>query len=259
METLSIGFVGGGRIVRIILAAWQKKGFRPKAVVVSDPNPGALNALQHALSGVDHRLIYDNAKAASQEVVFLAVHPPALGEVLPEIAPHLQKDALVISLAPKLRIAAITKLLHGHPRIVRTIPNAASIINQGYNPVAFGAAISHSEKQELLRWFALLGTTPEVDEAKLEAYALITAMGPTYLWFQLDELEALSRSFGLSPADAKEAIGEMIHGTAALLHNAGLAYEEVVDLIPVKPIGEHEAQIRGIYRDKLGVLYTKLK
>jgi hypothetical protein len=32
-----------------------------------------------------------------------------------------------------------------------------------------------------------------------------------------------------------------------------------MDLIPVKPIGESEAQIKGIYREKLIGLYEKIK
>jgi hypothetical protein len=34
---------------------------------------------------------------------------------------------------------------------------------------------------------------------------------------------------------------------------------EVMDLIPVKPLGEEEANIRNIYRTKLQGLYGKLK
>ena len=34
---------------------------------------------------------------------------------------------------------------------------------------------------------------------------------------------------------------------------------EVIDLIPVKPLGEEEANIRNIYRTKLQGLYSKLK
>jgi len=34
---------------------------------------------------------------------------------------------------------------------------------------------------------------------------------------------------------------------------------EVIDLIPVKPIGESEAQIKAIYNDKLIPLFEKIK
>ncbi|MFQ5630069.1 MAG: pyrroline-5-carboxylate reductase family protein [bacterium] len=63
----------------------------------------------------------------------MVVHPPAMREVLPEIAPHLQKNTVVISLAPKFLIATISELLNGHQKIVRMIPNAATLINKGFS------------------------------------------------------------------------------------------------------------------------------
>ncbi len=77
------------------------------------------------------------------------------------------------------------------------IPNAPSIINEGYNPVAFHPALAGTDKESLLALFKILGDCPEVDEEKLESYAILTAMGPTYLWFQLYELHSLGRQFGL--------------------------------------------------------------
>jgi pyrroline-5-carboxylate reductase len=43
------------------------------------------------------------------------------------------------------------------------------------------------------------------------------------------------------------------------MFKSGLAQNEVIDLIPVKPIGENEAQINEIYRSKLPALFEKIK
>ena len=59
---------------------------------------------------------------------------------------------------------------------------------------------------------APLGASPEVPEGDLEAYAVLTGMGPTYLWFQLYELLALAEGFGLGRAAAAEALGGMVGG-----------------------------------------------
>jgi len=40
---------------------------------------------------------------------------------------------------------------------------------------------------------------------------------------------------------------------------SGLTPDEVIDLVPVKPIGDSEAQIKAIYRDKLIPLFEKIK
>jgi pyrroline-5-carboxylate reductase len=43
------------------------------------------------------------------------------------------------------------------------------------------------------------------------------------------------------------------------MFKSGLTIQDVMDLIPVKPIGEHEVQIAEIYRTKLIGLFEKIK
>jgi pyrroline-5-carboxylate reductase len=104
-----------------------------------------------------------------------------------------------------------------------------------------------------------LGKCPEVAEGKLEAYAIVTAMGPTYLWFQWQELRNLAESFGMTSEEAERGLAEMVAGAAKTLFESGMAADEVMDLIPVKPLGEEEKIIRAIYKAKLTPLYEKLK
>jgi pyrroline-5-carboxylate reductase len=51
----------------------------------------------------------------------------------------------------------------------------------------------------------------------------------------------------------------MLKGTLKIVKDSGLSPAEVMDLIPVKPLGGEEANIRNIYRTKLQGLYGKLK
>ena len=67
-----------------------------------------------------------------------------------------------------------------------------------------------------------MGKCPEVAENKLEAYAIITAMG-----------------------------------AANTLFRSGMSAEEEIDLIPVKPLGEEETIIKAMYGSKLRPLYEK--
>ena len=107
--------------------------------------------------------------------------------------------------------------------------------------------------------FSLLGDCPEVPEELLEAFAMTTAMGPTYLWFQLYELHELARSFGIPEDILKGAIPNMLNGAVKTMYESGLTPAEVMDLIPVKPLGEDESAIKGYYQNRLNALYKKLK
>ena len=104
-----------------------------------------------------------------------------------------------------------------------------------------------------------LGNTPEVKESKIEAYAVITAMGHTYFFFQIQKLKELALSFGLEEEETQLAITEMLYSTGLTIFYSGLSYEEVADLVPVKPLAEVEESIKGYYDQYLNAIYNKIK
>jgi len=258
MRYETFGFIGGGRVTRIILTALKRAGKLPGSLIVSDISTDVLDRLQKDFASIVVTST-DNSRVAACNLVFLALHPPAIGGALAQLQSSLSSDTVVVSLSPKITIARIQEILVGHARIVRMIPNAPSVVNKGYNPIAFSGAITASEKEELLDVCRCLGDCPEVPEEDLEAYAVIMAMGPTYFWFQWLTLVELGQSFGLSDAAAKEGIMKMGVGALETLFGSSLKVEEVLDLIPVKPLAEDEEMIRNIYRTKLSALHTKLK
>ncbi|MGD9930748.1 MAG: pyrroline-5-carboxylate reductase family protein [Mangrovibacterium sp.] len=255
MKTKSIGFIGGGRVTKIFLQAFTNKKHEFDSVVVFDTNPEVLQALKQQFPAVEAG---DLMQAASQATVFIALHPPMIMETLDKIAGAVSAEALVVSLAPKITIEKIASKLKTKS-MARMIPNATSYINEGYNPVTFSTGFIQMEKSELMDLLELLGTTFEVPEAKLEAYAMLSAMLPTYFWFQWKELVSLGEPMGLSEDETKAAVRQTVQDALDLYFDHGLSPEKVIDLIPVKPIGEHEAQIAEIYQTKLMGLFGKIK
>jgi pyrroline-5-carboxylate reductase len=255
-ENPSISFIGGGRITWLLLESLHRKGALAANVVVSDPDPEArrkVGAISESIACTN-----DNEAAARSDVVFLAVHPPALKQVSSKIANSLSGTAIVVSLAPKVKMKSLTEWLDGFGRLARMIPNAASIVHRGYNPVAFSSSLSPDKRKSLVSLFETWGRSPEVDEDKLEAYAILTAMGPTYFWFQWLELKRLGIRFGLSEDEIKSALPTMLDGAAEALFASGLTEDSVMDLVPIHPLKDKEASIRDAYQGVLEPLHRKL-
>lgn len=256
--TGSIGFVGGGRITRIFLEGWRRHGGLPANIVVSDPDAAVVERLASAFPGVTV-VRDDNIRAARQDVVFAAVHPPAMKPALAPLGPQLGRRSVVVSLAPKWTLGSLRDLLGGHDRLARVIPNAPSIVGAGFNPVAFGPGLDAEGRERVQALLAPLGAAPEVPEPQLEAYAVIAAMGPTYLWFQLDLLATLGREFGLTGDAAAQAVAAMAVGSARALSESGLSPAEVIDLVPVRPMADEEAALVAAYRARLTAIHSKIR
>lgn len=256
MKTKSLGFIGGGRITKIFLQALTNKKFEFQSVVVFDTNADVLAALKQQFPNIV--VAETPEQVAQQTTVFIALHPPMIMESLGKIAETVSSDALVISLAPKINIEKIESKLKTS-NIARMIPNATSFINEGVNPVTFAAGFNETEKAEVLDLLQLLGTTFEVAETKLEAYAILSAMLPTYFWFQWKELTKLGDPMGLTEEESSVAVHQTLQAAINLYFESGLSPEQVMDLIPVKPIGESQPQIAEIYQSKLLGLFEKIK
>lgn len=258
METQSVGFIGGGRITRIFLTAFKNATKKFQHVSVLDPNQTVLNGLKFKFEDVNVTSA-DFTMVANADVVFLAIHPPVVMETLAKIKDILQQDSILVSLAPKLTIQKMSDALGGFSNIARINPSASSIINEGINPVYFSPSMARDKKLELSEMMRPLGALPEVEESKIEAYAMISAMGHTYFWFQIQKLKELAVGFGMEELEAEDVISEMLWGSTETLFNSGLSYTEVVDLVPVKPLGEVEETILGYYDQYLKNLFSKIK
>ena len=253
----SIGFIGGGRVTHILLDGWKRARALPADIIVSDPNSETLAKLKTEFPAIEPTA--DNRKVAAQSLVFLAVHPPAMMDVLADIRAEIMGCRLVVSLAPKLTLARLAEALGGYTNVARMIPNAPSAIGAGFNPISFGVAVDDATKQEFRELVAPLGECPEVAESKLEGYALLTAMGPTYLWFQLQVLREVAASFGLTDDEVVPALNRMVSGATRTLLESRLTPAQVMDLIPVKPLADDEAVIKAAYQNRLPALFAKIK
>ena len=252
----SIGFIGSGRVTRILLQAFKNKNAKFSKIIVTDINSDVSGNLKKSFPEIQ----VDNASvAASQDIVFISLHPPVVMDTLELIKGSITSNTIVISLAPKINIAKISSKLNQTKNIARLIPNATSFINEGYNPVCFSTEFTRNEKQPVLDLLRLMGNTFEVPEEKLESYAIMSAMLPTYFWFQWKELSEIGQKIGLTEKESNDSINDTLIASLNLMFKSGLKTTEVMDLIPVKPIGEHEVQIAEIYRSKLTGLFEKIK
>ena len=250
-----IGFIGGGRVTRILAGGWRHAGVVPRELLVNEPDDAAFAKLTE-LCPEARRVSAEEATAA--DVVFVALHPPVLASAMPALRASLGAGAIVVSLAPKIALGALAEAL-GTRRVARMIPNAPSIIGRGYNPVAFGDGLDADARQALSALFAPLGACPEVPEGDLEAYAILTGMGPTYYWYQWQALREAGGQFGLSPERTDEALRHMLDGAQATLLRSGLSPAAVMDLIPVRPLQAIEDSVTAAYGTALPALFAKIR
>lgn len=242
-------------MARILLGGWARAGVLPSQVMVIDPDPAALAQLIESAPVVRVAGLSDVAAA---DIVIVAVPPPAATSTSVQLRDLVTSESVILSLVPSVPLARICQELGDDRQVARMIPNAPSIVGAGYNPIAFGAALHGAARAALLALLAPFGPSPEVPDEQLEAYAVLTAMGPTYLWPQFYALVDLAGKMGLDPGAAMEGLTAMVQGALRTMTDADLSPQQIRDLIPARPLAEPVGVISAAYGEILTVLHARL-
>jgi pyrroline-5-carboxylate reductase len=256
MNMKSIGFIGGESVTNVILRAFANHQREFQSVWVYGKNNAATEKLKEVFTGIKiAETVHD---AAQRPVVFIAVDPDEVEQVLAKIETDITPETTVISLSPKITISKISSFLKTG-RIVRVIPPLTSYINQGFVPVCFKEGFPPYEKFDLLGMFSHFGKTVEVKENLLEAYVLISGFLPYYFLLQWEELVSVATSIGLTPHEISGVLKKTVEASVNLMFNSDEKVSEVTGLIHNSPLEKQGEAIKAAYREMLLDAFEKLK
>ena len=162
----------------------------------------------------------DEALRAS-DVVLLGIKPQGLADLMPEIAPHLQSDALVISLLAGKTIAGISAGLNNHGSIARVMPNTPTLIGKGMAGYSLSAGVTDEQKKFVDSLLAATGKAIEIPEDLQNALTGTSGSGPAYFFRFVEAMVDGAVAMGLSRDDATTLSIQTIVGAAALLDESG--------------------------------------
>ena len=213
-----VAVVGAGVMGEAFIAALIRSGISATSIsaVVRRAERGDELVTQYGIS------IKPLAEAVStSDVVMLGIKPQGLADLMPEIAPHLRSDALVISLLAGKTIAGIAAGLNGHGAIARVMPNTPTLIGKGMAGYSLSAGVSEEQKKFVQTLLAATGKAIEIPEDLQNALTGTSGSGPAYFFRFVEAMVDGAVAMGLSHEDATTLTIQTIVGAAALLDESG--------------------------------------
>ena len=215
MSDRTIGFVGGGNMAEAMIRGLLRgKVFAPDDVIVSGPRDERLQELREKY-GIRATTI--NREAAAARIVVLSVKPQILSRVLDEIADAIDSEALVISIAAGVPVAAIQSRLASGTRVVRGMPNTPALVDAAATAIAGGEHARESDLDDARRIFDAIGITVILEESQLDAVTGLSGSGPAYVFLILEALSDAGVKVGLSRRTAQLLAAQTLLGSAKLL------------------------------------------
>lgn len=219
-----IAFIGSGNMASaLIQGLLASRTSRADQLVASDVRPEALDALKRA-HGI--ATTTDNAAACTADILVLSVKPQVLPALLAELAPHVRADALIISIAAGVPLAAIEAPLPGR-RAIRVMPNTPALVAAGATALAAGTHANADDLKLARAIFESVGVVVEVPEPLLDAVTALSGSGPAYVFYLAEALIDAGRAVGLTDDVAKVLALQTVYGAAKLLHESGEAPAEL--------------------------------
>lgn len=254
----AVAFLGagsmGGAILRGLLASGVpvaggiRAVNRTEAKAAAIRGPGVLSLAYERDDDATERAL------AGAKLVVLGVKPAGIPDLLEEIRPLLDADAVIVSIAAGVTTARMEALVPN--AVVRTMPNTPSTVGRGVTGISPGSRATASIVALVSRLFETVGSVLVVPEAQIDALSAVSGSGPAYVFFLVEQLTSAAVALGFSEADARSLAEGTFIGAGALLEASGEDPAELRRRV-TSPNGTTERAIRVLADSDLSGLFRR--
>jgi len=223
----SLGVIGYGEMGSMLVRGFLSSGaLRVDDVMVSSGSQKSLDACAAAWPGIG--IAPTNTDLARRcRTIIIAVRPQEVMGVLLEIAPAMEGDVHIVSLAAGVSLADLETAFTG--QITRVIPTITSSVGQGTTLICHGRRVGADAARRVERLFSSIGDLMLVEEGELPVATLLSSCGPGLLATIIEELAgAAVRAGGLPPDRAVSLVTGMVTATAAYIRETGEAPPDLI-------------------------------
>ncbi|MBV8030142.1 MAG: pyrroline-5-carboxylate reductase [Betaproteobacteria bacterium] len=251
---MKIAFLGGGNMASALVGGLIARGFDKNAISVIEMSPSARERLAEKFSV----RVSTAPDAATQgaEVLVLAVKPQDMQSGLASMAGNV-RGKLVISVAAGITIDALSRWLEGHRKIVRCMPNTPALIAAGITGLFAPSDVEPSEKQKAETILRAVGEVVWVPEERLlDPVTAVSASGPAYVFWFIEQLAASAVALGIPEAEAKKLALHTVLGAARLAASSERSPSELREQVTSKG-GTTEAALRVFDEEKMAQRFRR--
>ncbi|MCX7591729.1 MAG: pyrroline-5-carboxylate reductase [Kiritimatiellae bacterium] len=228
MQT-TIGFIGAGKMAEAMIGALlYRQRVRACDLLASDIMAERRRDIERNYGiTVTNR----NTEVATRSgIIFLAVKPQQLDEVLKEIAPVVDSSKLVISIAAGKRLATMESRLP-NARVVRVMPNLPCLVAEGMSVFCAGSRATPADRQTVLHLLTAFGRVAELPEEQFDAVTALSGSGPAFFAYFLDCLVLAAEAVGLDRETALLLAAQTMLGTARLVLEKALSPDRIIESV----------------------------
>jgi len=225
-----ISCIGSGNMGSALMSA--AKGAE---IYITDAD---LEKAKSAAASLGAKVLSSNIEAVEKgDIIFLAVKPQALQQVLAEIAAAAGKKLassgapVFVSMAAGWSIAKIQGILGAKMPVARIMPNTPALIGKGVTALSASPEVSANSVSEIEKILGGAGIIDKVDERFMDAVTGLSGSGPAFVYLFIEALSDGGVRAGLPRDKALRYAAQTVLGAAAMVQETGKHPGELKDMV----------------------------
>ncbi|NLY81554.1 MAG: pyrroline-5-carboxylate reductase [Clostridiales bacterium] len=213
---MKYGFLGTGKMTSAIIAGMNLSGYNSDDIFGFNKGDEKIDKLVDDYGigkcGSQGELI------ASSDVLFLAVKPSVLDEIIDEVKSNLtNNDILIVSIAVGKTLSYFENHLGKNCKVVRVMPNINSTALASTSGYCFNNNVSSDNIKVIEDVFGSIGTIEHVNEDLFSIFSAIAGSSPAFTYMYIDALSAAAIKGGMPKAQALKIAASTVKGSAIAL------------------------------------------
>ena len=228
---MKLGFIGLGNMASAMIGGILKKELVGNQDIIGSDKSKA--GCEKAAEQFGMTTYTDNCKVAAEaDILFLAVKPIFLPEVLEEIKEAVRENTVIVSIVAGKTIAFITEGLGGKNRkIVRCMPNTPALVGEGCTGLCPNEFVTAQEMEQVLALFRSFGVAEEVPERLMYAVVCVSGSSPAYVFLFIEAMADAAVAAGMPRNQAYTFAAQSVLGSAKMVLETGKHPGELKDMV----------------------------
>lgn len=219
MAEYKIGFVGAGNMGSAMMHGILAAGLCEKSEMIASCHSEATKDRVQKNLGITVSL--DNRMASSAKVVFLAVKPYQLMEVVDEIKEAVTEDTLLISVVAGKTLQQLGELFGQDVAIIRSMPNTPAMVGEAMSAICANEKVSDKQLTEAKALFESFGQVEVVSENLMDVVTGVSGSSPAFIYMVIEAMADAAVLEGMQRPAAYKFASQAVLGAAKMVLSTG--------------------------------------
>lgn len=228
---MKIGFIGLGNMATAMIGGILQKGMaKPEDIIGSAKTKATCDKIK---TQFNIETTVSNTETAKQsDILFLAVKPVFLSEVIAQIKDVVRGETLIVSIAAGRDLKFLqTSFGRAECRIIRCMPNTPALVSEGCTGVCAADNVSGEELEQVLSLLGSFGTASVVPERLMDVVGAVSGSSPAYVFLFIEAMADAAVAGGMPRKQAYEFAAQSVLGSAKMVLETGKHPGELKDMV----------------------------